>query len=89
MNVIEIFESLQGETTHAGRPCAFVRFAGCDLRCRYCDTTYAFSGGKPMGPQEIKQALGLVGVSKAQEAGPASELDQPDRTNQAKQKPSS
>jgi 7-carboxy-7-deazaguanine synthase len=58
MNVIEIFESLQGETTHAGRPCAFVRFAGCDLRCRYCDTTYAFSGGKPMSRQEILKALG-------------------------------
>lgn len=43
--VNEIFESIQGETTHAGRPCLFVRFTGCDLRCRYCDTRYANEGG--------------------------------------------
>ncbi|MDR0965727.1 MAG: 7-carboxy-7-deazaguanine synthase QueE [Myxococcales bacterium] len=44
--VNEIFESIQGETTHAGRPCLFVRFTGCDLRCRYCDTRYAYEGGE-------------------------------------------
>ena len=53
MRVTEIFFSLQGEGSRAGRPCVFVRFTGCDLRCGYCDTTYAFHGGKDMEPAEI------------------------------------
>jgi 7-carboxy-7-deazaguanine synthase len=57
MHVTEIFESIQGETTHAGRPCAFVRFTGCDLRCRYCDSTYAFHGGTAMSREQIVEAL--------------------------------
>lgn len=51
--VTEIFHSLQGETTRAGRPCVFVRFTGCDLRCRWCDTAYAFVGGTRMTLEEI------------------------------------
>ncbi len=46
MRVTEIFFSIQGEGTRAGRPCVFVRFTGCDLRCGYCDTAYAFHGGE-------------------------------------------
>lgn len=57
MIVTEIFESIQGETTHAGRPCSFVRFSGCDLRCRYCDTAYAFHGGTRMTREEVASAL--------------------------------
>ena len=57
MFVSEIFESVQGETTQAGRPCAFVRFTGCDLRCRYCDTTWAFEGGSAMSRPQILEAL--------------------------------
>lgn len=53
MRVTEIFFSLQGEGSRAGRPCVFVRFTGCDLRCDYCDTAYAFHGGKDMEPEEI------------------------------------
>jgi 7-carboxy-7-deazaguanine synthase len=53
MRVTEIFFSLQGEGTRAGLPCAFVRFTGCDLRCAYCDTAYAFHGGKEMSQEEI------------------------------------
>jgi 7-carboxy-7-deazaguanine synthase len=45
MRVTEIFFSIQGEGTRAGLPCVFVRFTGCDLRCVYCDTAYAFHGG--------------------------------------------
>lgn len=48
MRVTEIFFSIQGEGTRAGRPCVFVRFTGCDLRCNYCDTAYAFHGGREM-----------------------------------------
>lgn len=45
LKVNEIFFSIQGESTHAGRPCAFVRLMGCPLRCTYCDTEYAFFEG--------------------------------------------
>jgi 7-carboxy-7-deazaguanine synthase len=45
MRVTEVFRSIQGEGTRAGRPCAFIRFTGCDLRCTWCDTEYAFQGG--------------------------------------------
>ena len=51
--VNEIFESVQGETTHAGRPCLFVRFTGCDLRCRYCDTRHAYDEGSLMSGEAI------------------------------------
>ena len=53
MRVTEIFFSIQGESTHAGRPCVFVRFTGCDLRCQYCDTEYSFYGGRQMTRAEI------------------------------------
>jgi 7-carboxy-7-deazaguanine synthase len=53
MRVTEIFFSLQGEGTRAGLPCVFVRFTGCDLRCVYCDTAYAFHGGTDMSPEGI------------------------------------
>ncbi len=53
MRVTEIFFSIQGEGTRAGRPCVFVRFTGCDLRCGYCDTAYAFHGGKDLGREAI------------------------------------
>lgn len=45
MKINEIFHSIQGESTHAGRPCVFVRFSGCSLRCSWCDTTYAYHEG--------------------------------------------
>jgi 7-carboxy-7-deazaguanine synthase len=49
----EIFLSLQGESTFAGLPCIFIRLTACDLRCSYCDTAYAFTGGKKMPLTEI------------------------------------
>ena len=45
MKITEIFESIQGEGRHAGLPMTFIRFAGCNLRCKYCDTGYAWEGG--------------------------------------------
>ena len=45
IEVCEIFKSLQGESTHAGRICTFIRLSGCNLRCHYCDTAYAYSDG--------------------------------------------
>jgi 7-carboxy-7-deazaguanine synthase len=53
VRVTEIFFSIQGESTHAGKPCVFVRFTGCDLRCGYCDTEYAFYGGTAMTRAQI------------------------------------
>jgi len=53
MKVYEIYTSIQGESRHAGRPCTLVRFAACDLRCRYCDTEYAFTGGSERTVEEI------------------------------------
>ncbi|MCB9506391.1 MAG: radical SAM protein [Myxococcales bacterium] len=48
LRVTEIFHSIQGESTHAGRPSYFVRLTGCNLRCRWCDSEYTFSGGEWM-----------------------------------------
>ncbi|MDE3136856.1 MAG: radical SAM protein [Acidobacteriota bacterium] len=53
MVVTEIFRSIQGESSHAGRPCIFVRLTGCNLRCRWCDTAYAFYGGRRVTLDEV------------------------------------
>ena len=57
LRVNEIFYSVQGESTHAGRPCVFVRLTGCPLRCAYCDTEYAFHGGDWMRLEEVLAAV--------------------------------
>jgi len=57
MRVNEIFYSLQGEGVDVGRPTIFVRLMGCNLRCRYCDTTYAFYEGEDRGVEEIIDAI--------------------------------
>lgn len=59
MRVTEIFFSIQGEGTRAGRPCVFVRFTGCDLRCVYCDTAYAFHGGEELTREEILRRISV------------------------------
>jgi len=53
MVITEIFKSIQGEGTRAGLPCIFVRLTGCNLRCTWCDTAYAFHGGKKMSVEEV------------------------------------
>jgi len=57
LTVYEIYASIQGESTYAGRPCAFVRLAACDLRCVWCDTPYAFTGGRKMSIDEVVAAV--------------------------------
>ena len=53
MVITEIFKSIQGEGTRAGLPCIFVRLTGCNLRCTWCDTAYAFHGGKKTTVEEV------------------------------------
>jgi 7-carboxy-7-deazaguanine synthase len=53
LTVNEIFHSIQGESTYAGRPCVFVRLTACDLRCSWCDTPYAFTEGRKMSLDDI------------------------------------
>jgi len=57
LRVTEIFHSIQGESTHAGRPCAFVRLTGCPMRCVWCDSEYTFTGGDHLS---IEDVLGRV-----------------------------
>ncbi len=53
MQISEIYKSLQGESTHAGLPCVFVRLTGCNLRCDWCDSEFSFYGGRKMEVQEV------------------------------------
>ena len=53
MKINEIYRSIQGESTYAGLPCVFVRLTYCNLRCRYCDTAYAFYEGKDFSVDEV------------------------------------
>ena len=57
LKINEIFHSIQGESSHAGRPCVFVRLTGCNLRCSYCDTTYAYEEGAWLSVAEIEKEV--------------------------------
>jgi 7-carboxy-7-deazaguanine synthase len=57
MVITEIFKSIQGEGTRAGLPCIFVRLTGCNLRCTWCDTAYAFHGGTKYGADEVLEKV--------------------------------
>jgi len=61
MVVTEIFRSIQGESTFAGLPCVFVRLTGCNLRCHWCDTAYAFHGGQKMSVEEVLERVRALG----------------------------
>lgn len=57
MQIIEIYRSIQGESSFAGLPCIFVRLAACNLRCVWCDSEYTFTGGKKMTAEEVELAV--------------------------------
>jgi 7-carboxy-7-deazaguanine synthase len=57
MQITEIYKSIQGESTHAGLPCVFVRLTGCNLRCSWCDSEYTFTGGHRMTLEEVLEQV--------------------------------
>lgn len=77
MKVCEIFASVQGESTYAGLPCVFVRLTGCNLRCSYCDTKYAYEEGREMSQDEIVEAVQGYGFKLVEITG-GEPLLQPD-----------
>jgi 7-carboxy-7-deazaguanine synthase len=62
MRISEIYTSIQGETQYAGLPCTLVRTTGCDLRCGYCDSAFAFHGGREMTLDEIEREVARLGA---------------------------
>ena len=69
LKINEIFKSIQGESSHTGLPCIFVRLTGCNLRCTYCDTEYAFYEGKEMTESEVVNAVERFGISLVEITG--------------------
>lgn len=63
MKVCEIFASVQGESRYAGMPCTFVRLTGCNLRCSYCDTSYAYFEGRELSEDEILSEVQRAGIN--------------------------
>jgi 7-carboxy-7-deazaguanine synthase len=69
MKISEIFTSIQGESSFSGLPCTFIRFAGCNLRCHYCDTPYALEGGMELEPDQVISKVRESGISLTEITG--------------------
>lgn len=69
MKINELFLSIQGESTYQGRLCFFIRTTGCNLRCSYCDTEYAFTEGKEMDPDDLYTVVRNSGVNLVEITG--------------------
>lgn len=69
LRITEIFLSVQGESSHAGRPCAFVRLTGCPMRCTWCDSEYTFTGGDRMSFASIFERLDAFGCKLVEVTG--------------------
>ncbi len=69
LRVTELFFSLQGESSHVGRPCAFVRLTGCNLRCTWCDSEYTFAGGERMTVDEVVARVASFGCRLVEVTG--------------------
>jgi 7-carboxy-7-deazaguanine synthase len=69
MQVTEIFRSIQGESTYAGLPCIFVRLTGCNLRCTWCDTAYAFHGGTRMSIDDVLGRVQELSSGRSSDSG--------------------
>jgi 7-carboxy-7-deazaguanine synthase len=69
LRVTELFRSIQGESTHAGRPCSFVRLTGCPMRCVWCDSEYTFAGGEHMKIEEVLERVRAFGCQLVEVTG--------------------
>ena len=69
LRVTEIFRSIQGESTHAGRPCSFVRLTGCPMRCTWCDSEYTFTGGERMALDDVLERVRAYGCRLVEVTG--------------------
>lgn len=69
LRITEIFLSIQGESSHSGRPCAFVRLTGCPMRCVWCDSEYTFTGGERLSFEEIFARLEDFGCNLVEITG--------------------
>jgi 7-carboxy-7-deazaguanine synthase len=69
LRVTEIFRSIQGESSHAGRPCAFVRLTGCPMRCTWCDSEYTFTGGERMSVEDVMRRVREFGCQLVEVTG--------------------
>ncbi|MFN2512575.1 MAG: radical SAM protein [Pyrinomonadaceae bacterium] len=69
LRVTEIFHSIQGESTHAGRPCSFVRLTGCPMRCKWCDSEYTFTGGDHLSIDEVLAQVRAMGCNLVEVTG--------------------
>ena len=69
LRVTEIFRSIQGESTHAGRPCTFVRLTGCPMRCVWCDSEYTFTGGEHYSIDDIMAQVAAFGCKLVEVTG--------------------
>jgi 7-carboxy-7-deazaguanine synthase len=69
LTINEIFHSIQGESTYAGEPCVFVRLTACDLRCRWCDTPYAFYEGRKLPVEDVIRAVDEYGCPMVEITG--------------------
>jgi 7-carboxy-7-deazaguanine synthase len=69
LRVTEIFRSIQGESTHAGRPCTFVRLTGCPMRCVWCDSEYTFTGGEHYSIDYVMDQVGAFGCKLVEVTG--------------------
>ena len=69
LRVTEIFRSIQGESTHAGRPCTFVRLTGCPMRCVWCDSEYTFTGGEHYSIDNIMDQVAAFGCKLVEVTG--------------------
>jgi 7-carboxy-7-deazaguanine synthase len=69
LRVTEIFRSIQGESTHAGRPCSFVRLTGCPMRCTWCDSEYTFTGGEHVSIDDVMRQVRAYGCQLVEVTG--------------------
>src|SRR5215204_2410001 len=69
LRVTEVFRSIQGESTHAGRPCTFIRLTGCPMRCVWCDSDYTFTGGEHVSIEDLMAQVREFGCNLVEVTG--------------------